>query len=310
MERKLDTYLDQLQEGPILIGMGVLAAVLGTLSAIEYVKGKKAESILTKNKQLVDKIVAVNIKMAAQKAKQLGTQLSRNLNTKLKDVVGDFPDHIKNAINDLPRANYEKEVKQFINIYLKIIVRYKKMQSIPTLQGFFFHHMEVGIMGGPASEAAERKHPEFEKNDYDNPEYSKWNKRYNQYFQTVLKADKTFEPVIQNIIKNIVQQLNRVLKAKVQESVNIKEAGFETKPKGWDQKSIKKYSGTFTKNMKGNVKSPKFFEKCVKKMTGKVENPEGFCASLKDEAYGSTYWRGKDKSPKEVKKDTAKHKNV
>jgi len=90
----------------------------------------------------------------------------------------------------------------------------------------------------------------------------------------------------------------------------LQEAGFEDKPKGWTDKSVKKYSKTFSSKMKGNVKSPKFFKKCVNKMQGKVDNPEGFCAALKDEAHGSTYWRGKDKSPKEVKKDVSQHQNV
>jgi len=90
----------------------------------------------------------------------------------------------------------------------------------------------------------------------------------------------------------------------------ITEAGFEDKPEGWNDKSIKKYSKTFTSKMKGNVKSKDFFDKCVKKMKGKVDNPEGFCAALKDEAHGSTFWRGKGKTPGEVKKDVAKHKNV
>jgi desulfoferrodoxin-like iron-binding protein len=90
----------------------------------------------------------------------------------------------------------------------------------------------------------------------------------------------------------------------------VVEAGFSKNPKGWSQDSIKKYSKTFTKNMKGGVKSKGFFDKCVKKMEGKVDNPEGFCASVKDEIYGSTYWRGKDKPESEVKKDTKNIKNV
>ena len=90
----------------------------------------------------------------------------------------------------------------------------------------------------------------------------------------------------------------------------IQEAGFEDKPKGWTDKSINKYSNTFTKKMKGGVKSTGFFDKCVKKMQGKVDNPEGFCAALKDEEYGSTYWRGKDKSPEEVRKDVKQNQNV
>ena len=45
-------------------------------------------------------------------------------------------------------------------------------------------------------------------------------------------------------------------------------------------------------------------------MKNRMENPEGFCASVKDEAHDSTYWRGKGKSPQEVGKDVKKHKNV
>jgi hypothetical protein len=90
----------------------------------------------------------------------------------------------------------------------------------------------------------------------------------------------------------------------------LSEAGFEKKPGGWTDNSIKKYSKTFSGKMKGNVKSKDFFDKCVKKMQGKLDNPEGFCASLKDEGHGSTYWRGKGKKPAEVKRDVARNKNV
>ena len=99
-------------------------------------------------------------------------------------------------------------------------------------------------------------------------------------------------------------------KPMVKATLPVTEAGFEDKPKGWSDKSIKKYSKTFTSKMKGNIKSKDFFDKCVKKMEGKVDNPEGFCAALKDEAHGSTYWRGKGKTPGEVKKDVSAHKNV
>jgi len=90
----------------------------------------------------------------------------------------------------------------------------------------------------------------------------------------------------------------------------VVEAGFEDKPEGWTDDSIKKYSKTFTSKMKGTAKSKDFFDKCVKKMQGKVDSPEGFCAALKDEAHGSTHWRGKGKTPAEVKKDVARNKNV
>jgi len=90
----------------------------------------------------------------------------------------------------------------------------------------------------------------------------------------------------------------------------VVEAGFKRLPKGWTKDSVKKFAMTLSKDMKGGPKAEGFFEKCVKKMTGKIEDPEGFCAGVKDEVYGSTYWRGKDKSPEEVRKDVKSHKNV
>jgi hypothetical protein len=88
----------------------------------------------------------------------------------------------------------------------------------------------------------------------------------------------------------------------------LEEAGFEEKPRGWDKASLHKYMNTFTKKMKGGVKATGFFKKCVEKVKDKMDNPEGFCASLKDESYGSTGWRGKDKSKKEVAQDVKKAK--
>ena len=86
------------------------------------------------------------------------------------------------------------------------------------------------------------------------------------------------------------------------------EAGFKQYPKGWDRSSVQKFGRTLSKNMKGGVKTKGFFDKCVKKMRGKVENPEGFCASIKDETYGSTGWRGKDKPAAKVRADVKKAK--
>ena len=53
-----------------------------------------------------------------------------------------------------------------------------------------------------------------------------------------------------------------------------------------------------------------FFSLCVEHMTGNVENPEGYCARVKDNYAGSSFWRGKGKTEKEVKTDTKKHPNV
>jgi hypothetical protein len=83
--------------------------------------------------------------------------------------------------------------------------------------------------------------------------------------------------------------------------------GWGGRPKGWKQSSMKKFAKSLT-GKKGTEKG--FFDKCVEKMKGKVANPEGFCAGAKDELHGSTYWRGKGKSPQEAGKDVKKHKNV
>lgn len=83
--------------------------------------------------------------------------------------------------------------------------------------------------------------------------------------------------------------------------------GWKGLPKGWTQKSLKK----FTKSLTGKEGTKKdFFERCVKKMADKVDNPEAFCAAAKDEMHGSTFWRGKGKTPQQAGKDVKAHPNV
>lgn len=94
----------------------------------------------------------------------------------------------------------------------------------------------------------------------------------------------------------------------------LQEVGFENLPKGWTKKSIKKAGKTIAKSV--GEKSPKekgFFDKCVKRMRPHMgDGAEGYCASLKDEAFGgkkgSTFWRGKGKTKKQAEEDIAKHK--
>jgi len=92
----------------------------------------------------------------------------------------------------------------------------------------------------------------------------------------------------------------------------LSETGFEDKPKGWTNKSVKKAGTTLAKGM--GLKNPKdkgFFDKCVSKMRKHMgDGAEGYCASLKDRQYGSTYWRGKDKTKKQTAKDVKQHPNV
>ena len=70
---------------------------------------------------------------------------------------------------------------------------------------------------------------------------------------------------------------------------------WSKKPHGWKEKSVKQYSKTMTKG----EEHP--FTECVEKMEDKVDNPEAFCASVKDISKGTTGWRGKQKGKK--KKD-------
>jgi hypothetical protein len=93
----------------------------------------------------------------------------------------------------------------------------------------------------------------------------------------------------------------------------INEAGFKGLPKGWTEESLKKWMSTFKKNHGKGPKDDGFFDVCVDAMSddlGGEENAKKFCAAVKDEAWDSTYWRGKGKTKKEVKKDVKKHKNV
>jgi hypothetical protein len=87
----------------------------------------------------------------------------------------------------------------------------------------------------------------------------------------------------------------------VKESIN--EAPIAAK--GWTQDSVEKFGKTIGKDPKDKG----FFDACVKRMTGKegfdAEKARGFCASIKDKAYGDPHWRGKGKTKAQVKKDTA-----
>lgn len=71
-------------------------------------------------------------------------------------------------------------------------------------------------------------------------------------------------------------------------------------PKGWTKDSVEKFAKTIGKE---SATSKGFFDACVTKMKTKgMDDPEGFCADLKDKAWGTTMWRGKDKKKSEVKK--------
>lgn len=81
--------------------------------------------------------------------------------------------------------------------------------------------------------------------------------------------------------------------------VLIEDIGWDNLPKGWTEKSVEK----FAKSLAGKSATEKgFFDACVEKMTGNIDEPEAFCASVKDSVWNTTYWRGKDKTKKEIEK--------
>ena len=71
-----------------------------------------------------------------------------------------------------------------------------------------------------------------------------------------------------------------------------KPQSWKKKPRGWKEKSVKQYS----KTMMEGKKHP--FADCVKKMKGKVDDPNAFCASVRDWELGTTSWRKTDKKKK------------
>lgn len=62
--------------------------------------------------------------------------------------------------------------------------------------------------------------------------------------------------------------------------------------KGWTKDSADKMAKDLGHD---SAASKGFHGSCVNKMNKKVNNPEGFCAKVKDISHGNTEWRGKDK---------------
>lgn len=85
-----------------------------------------------------------------------------------------------------------------------------------------------------------------------------------------------------------VEELIRDTK-ELMEDPELKEEAVKTA--GWTKSSVEK----FGKTIGHPVDKKGFFDACVMKMKNRVDDPDGFCASLKDKYYGTTEWRGKDK---------------
>jgi len=87
------------------------------------------------------------------------------------------------------------------------------------------------------------------------------------------------------------------LKKYLEEKVTFKgkDIGWGAYPKGWDRGSVQKFAKSLTKETGKSPDDKGWFDACVKKIKGKLSDPEAFCASVRDEAKGTTMWRGKHK---------------
>lgn len=77
--------------------------------------------------------------------------------------------------------------------------------------------------------------------------------------------------------------------AKKKQTSSPKGSKWKKLPKGWTAKSRKK----FLESLVGDSEHP--VTTCIEKMTGKVDDPGAFCASLVDRVLKRTTWRGKKK---------------
>jgi len=70
--------------------------------------------------------------------------------------------------------------------------------------------------------------------------------------------------------------------------------GFEDLPPGWDRDSLMSFARSLTGKTKSDPEG--FFTACMDEMEDKFDEPEKFCAALKDEYLQTTDWRGESNS--------------
>ncbi len=310
MKDIVDKYLEEtFKDEAKAVGKSALVMIAGIIILYmnEIYKDKRTEKIMKKNKDLIEKILKTKLSPLIDKIFRGGTTLHKLLFGRYKHIMKFWPE-IKEVQNLKNKKMYTDPTLSSIDEVIRGKIRNKKADFIR----FFSYKMGIGPSGDSLMDnvGAAIKYFRWDKYPIEdwqsNPIYMKWHHDLHK----VLDEIKEYEALEDFVINTFVDELLVDIKKKVVHEGIVHEAGFEEKPKGWTDQSIKKYSNTFSKKMKGGVKTKGFFDKCVKKMQGKMENPEGFCAALKDEAYGSTHWRGKDKSPSEVNKDVKKHQNV
>jgi hypothetical protein len=76
-----------------------------------------------------------------------------------------------------------------------------------------------------------------------------------------------------------------------------------------DNDKLARWGNTFGENHGILPDEKGFHEACVTHMEGNIDDPEAYCARVKDSFMQSTYWRNK-KSDKEVKAAVKAHQNT
>ena len=73
---------------------------------------------------------------------------------------------------------------------------------------------------------------------------------------------------------------------------------------------LARWGKTFGKNHGKYPDEKGFHELCVTHMEGNIDDAPAYCARVKDNYMGSSYWRGKGKTKKEVDTAVKEHPNV
>lgn len=94
-------------------------------------------------------------------------------------------------------------------------------------------------------------------------------------------------------------KLKEIVREEVQR-LSEDEIGWDNLPDGWDEDSLDSFARSLTDKTKND--SEGFFSACMDEVEDKFDDPEAFCASLKDEYLDTTDWRGESTNkPKSMK---------
>lgn len=81
----------------------------------------------------------------------------------------------------------------------------------------------------------------------------------------------------------------------------------------YDADKMARWANTFAKNHDGMTPDDEgWHDICVTHMEGNVDDPDAYCARVRDAWKGSTHWRSgrSKKSQKQIKADVAAHQNI